>query len=146
MGLFSECASSNRILIFIIFIGIIILLQLVKGKNLLILTQSDETSGDNKTVSNKDKLVALLTNQVGYSRLYNNQIGDYCWQPLADVDINLLRKIVGRNELTKIEKENRGKPVLHCYRIINKANRHGYSNYNPCMHNVFKFTGYDDRH
>jgi hypothetical protein len=115
-------------------------------KNLLILPQIDQANGDDKIVSNKDKLVALLTNQVGYTRLYNNQIGDYCWQPLADVDINLLRKIVGRNELNKIEKENHGKPVLHCYRIKNKANRHGHSNYNPYMHHTFKFTGYDDRH
>jgi hypothetical protein len=70
----------------------------------------------------------------------------YCWQPLADVDIDLLAQIVGKNELHNIEKENLGKDVLHCYRISNKANRHGHSNYNPCMGYKFKFTGYKDRH
>lgn len=73
-------------------------------------------------------------------------MSNFCWQPLADVDIDLLSNIIGRKQLSKIEKENYGQDVLHCYRISNKANQHGHSNYNPCMHYKFKFTGYDDRH
>jgi hypothetical protein len=98
------------------------------------------------TIMNKEKLVALLTNAVGHSRLYNNEMASYCWQPLADVDIHALANTVGKNEFRKIEKDNMGKDVLHCYRILNKSNRHGYSNYKPNMNNKFKFTGYNDRH
>ncbi|CAF1362928.1 unnamed protein product [Adineta steineri] len=110
-------------------------------KNFMILPQTDENN-----VLIKEKLIALLTNTVGYSRLYDNQMSNFCWQPLADVDISLLEKIVGQDELKKIEQDNRGKKVLHCYRTINKANQHGHSNYNPNMNYTFVFTGYNDRH
>lgn len=112
-------------------------------KNLLIISETNE---DVNIASKKDKLTALLTNKVGHSRLYNNEMSRYCWQPLIDVDIKLLASIVGQKELQEIEKENRGKDVLHCYRPSNKANQHGHSNYNPNMHYTFKFTGYNDRH
>ncbi|CAF4194371.1 unnamed protein product [Rotaria sp. Silwood2] len=115
-------------------------------KNLLVLPQTNETEGNVNTATNKDKLIALLTNQVGYSQLYNNEMSAFCWQPLADVDINLLAKIVGQREFEKIEKKNMSEYVLHCYRISNKPNRHGFSNYKPNMNNKFKFTGYNDRH
>ncbi|CAF1268374.1 unnamed protein product [Adineta steineri] len=110
-------------------------------KNFMILPQTDENN-----VLIKEKLIALLTNTVGYSRLYNNQMSNFCWQPLADVDISLLEKIIGQDELKKIEQDNRGKKVLHCYRTINKANQHGHSNYNPNMNYTFTFTGYNDRY
>ncbi|CAF1188746.1 unnamed protein product [Rotaria sp. Silwood1] len=115
-------------------------------KKLLVLPQTDKTETDVNTATNKDKLVALLTNQVGYSQLYNNEMSAFCWQPLADVDINLLAQIVGKGEFEKIEKKNWGKDVLHCYRISNKLNHHGYGNYRPNMNNRFKFTGYNDRY
>jgi hypothetical protein len=112
-------------------------------QNLLIIPESNEDA-DNSL--NRDKLVALLTNQVGNSRLYINEMSRFCWQPLVDVNIHLLAKIVGKNQLQKIEKDNYGRDVLHCYRLSNKSNRHGCSNYKPNMHNIFKFTGYNDRY
>jgi hypothetical protein len=115
-------------------------------KNLLSSPQSDVTNEGINTIMNKEKLVALLTNEVGHSRLYNNEMASYCWQPLADVDIHALANTVGKNEFRKIEKDNIGKDVLHCYRISNKPNRQGHSNYKPYMNNKFKFTGYNDRH
>ncbi|CAF5144332.1 unnamed protein product, partial [Rotaria sp. Silwood1] len=62
-------------------------------KELLVLPQTDKTERDVITATNKDKLVALLTNQVGYSQLYNNEMSAFCWQPSADVDINLLAQV-----------------------------------------------------
>ncbi|CAF1175922.1 unnamed protein product [Rotaria sordida] len=115
-------------------------------KNLLILPQANEIERNVNSIMNKDKLVALLTNQIGYSQLYNNEMSVFCWQPLADVNIDLLAQVVGKDEFKKIEKDNLGKYVLHCYRISNKSNRHGYSNYKPNMNNKFKFTGYNDRY
>lgn len=115
-------------------------------KNLLVLPETNQIDGDDQIVTNKNKLIALLTNQVGYSHLYNNEMASFCWQPLVDVKIDLLAKIVGKNEFKKIERENFGKNVLHCYRISNKTNRHGYSNYKPNMNNIYKFTSYNDRH
>lgn len=73
-------------------------------------------------------------------------MASYCWQPLTDEDISLLTKIIGENEFKKIENENLGKKVLHCYRTLNKSNRHCYSNYKPNMNNIYKFTGYNDRY
>ncbi len=70
----------------------------------------------------------------------------FVWQPLADVNIYQLAGIVGHKELEKIEKENLGKNVLHCYRVSNKPNHHGYGNYKPNMNYIFRFTGYNDRH
>ncbi|CAF1589427.1 unnamed protein product [Rotaria magnacalcarata] len=115
-------------------------------KNLLVLPQKNETDQDANVVTNKDKLVVLLTNQIGYSPLYNNEMASFCWQPLADVNISLLTEIIGEKEFKKIEKENLGKNVLHCYRIVNKSNRHGYSNHKPNMNNIYRFTGYHDRY
>ena len=108
-------------------------------KNLLITTDA------NKSL-NKEKLVTLLTNTVGYSKLYKNEMADLCWQPLKDVDIDDLEKVVGKDELKKIEQDNRGKTVLHCYRTSYKLNRNGYGNYNPNMDYTFSFTGYRNRH
>ena len=110
-------------------------------KNLLIISDNNETNS-----LNKDKLVALLTNQVGYSKLYTNEMAHFCWQPIANVDIDILEKIVGKGELEKIERDNLNKPVLHCYRPLNKNNQHGHGNDNPNMHYTFNFTGYRDRH
>ncbi|CAF1618039.1 unnamed protein product, partial [Adineta ricciae] len=95
---------------------------------------------------NKEKLVSLLTNKVGYSNLYTNAISRFCWQPLADVNIDTLAEIVGKTELRTIEKGNLGSDVLHCYRVSNALNHHGYGNYNPNMNNIYKFSGYNDRH
>ncbi len=110
-------------------------------KNLLIVPPTTEG-----TVLNKEKLIALLTNEIGNSRLYTNEMSNFVWQPLADVSIYELSGIIGNKELQKIEKANLGKNVLHCYRVSNKSNQHGYGNYKPNMNNVFKFTGYNDRH
>lgn len=115
-------------------------------KNLLILPEKKENNPNVTTATNRDKLIALLTNQVGYSQLYNNDMTQFCWQPLIDVNIDLLAKIVGKHEFEKIEKQNKGKAVLHCYRVPTRNNRHGYSNYRPNMSNVYRFTGYHDRH
>lgn len=112
-------------------------------KNLLI-TSDINQNGDNTL--NKDKLIALLTNTVGYSQLYNNEIAKLCWQPLDDVNIDILETIVGKDELKQIEIDNLGKEVLHCYRTSYIYNHHGFGNYNPNMHYRFKFTGYRDRH
>lgn len=112
-------------------------------KNLLITSDIDHNI---KNSLNREKLVALLTNQVGNTVLYNNEIAKFCWQPLQDVDIDILENIVGKDEFKKIEQENLGKLVVHCYRTSYKNNCHGYGNYNPCMHYLFKFTGYRDRH
>ncbi|CAF4419980.1 unnamed protein product [Rotaria magnacalcarata] len=62
-----------------------------------VLPEANEQLEDVKTVTNKDKLVASLTNQVEYSQLYNNEMSHFCWQSLADVDISLLSKIIGKN-------------------------------------------------
>jgi len=94
----------------------------------------------------KEKLIALLTNTVSHSRLYNNEISKFCWQPLADVDVDTLERLVGINELKQIEKDNLNKPVLHCYRTSNKLNQHGYGNYNPNLNYTFTFSGYRYRH
>ena len=79
-------------------------------KNLLIVPSTIEG-----TVLNKEKLIALLTNQVNNSRLYTNEISNFVWQPLADVSIYELTGIVGNKELQKIEKENRGK---RCFTLL----------------------------
>ena len=73
-------------------------------KNLLIVPPVIEG-----TVLNKEKLIALLTNEVGHSRLYINEMSNFVWQPLADVDIHQLGEIVGQTELKKIETERYGK-------------------------------------
>ena len=112
-------------------------------KNLLKATDINDNVNNSL---NKDKLIALMTNKVGNSLLYNNEMAKFCWQPLMDVDINMLEKIVGAEEFRKIEQENMGKTVLHCYRCSYINNQHGYGNYNPNMHYTFKFTGYRDRH
>lgn len=96
-------------------------------------------------VMKKEKLVSLMTNQVGYSQLYKNEMSRFCWQPLADVDIDQLETIVGRKEFQSIEKANRGKDVLHCYRTSNKLNHHGYGNYRPNLDYKFKFISYRHR-
>lgn len=111
-------------------------------KNLLITCDINQ----NGNLLNREKLVALLTNQIGNTVLYKNEIAKFCWQPLQDVDIESLENIVGKVDFERIEKDNQGKLVLHCYRTTNKNNHNGYGNYNPCMHYVFKFTGYRDRH
>jgi len=115
--------------------------ELIKG----LLKTSDTNNNDNNSLS-RDKLVALLTNNVEYSQLYNNEMANFHWQPLADVDIDTLEKIVGKDVLSKIEQDNLGKEVLHCYRTSNMLNRHGHGNENPNMHYTFKFTSYRDRH
>ncbi|CAF0963030.1 unnamed protein product [Brachionus calyciflorus] len=112
-------------------------------KNLMKPTDMNENVNNSL---NRDKLIALMTNRVGNSFLYNNEMANFCWQPLTDVDINNLEKIVGPEEFRKIEKENLGKEVLHCYRCSYKNNHNGYGNYNPNMHYTFKFSGYRDRH
>ena len=103
------------------------------------------TDSSSEPVLKKEKLVALMTNQVSYSKLYQNAIGHFCWQPLADVDINKLKAIVGQDEFRSIEKDNRGKDVVHCYRTSNKLNHHGYGNYRPNLDYKFKFISYRDR-
>ena len=55
------------------------------------------------------------------------------------MDIDQLESIVGRDQLRSIENRQRGNDVLHCYRISTKLNHHGYGNYRPNLHNVFKF-------
>ena len=115
-------------------------------KKLLTSSETNQAEAVVNTVMNKEKLVALLTNRVGNSQLYNNKMRHICWQPLADVDIDRLAEIVGEAELKRIEKENLGKRVLHCYRISNISNRHGYGNYHPNMSNQFSFEGYNCRH
>lgn len=98
------------------------------------------------TVLNREKLIALLTNTVGHSRLYENtDVSKFVWQPLADVNIDQLARIVGEDDLKKIERDNSGKPVVHCYRISNKMNHHGHGNYNPNPHYTFKFLNYRTR-
>ena len=106
-------------------------------KNLLVIPPAIDG-----TVLNKEKLIALLTNQVGNSRLYTNEMAKFVWQPLADVDIDQLARIVGEDELKKIEKNNSNAPVLHCYRTSNKLNHHGYGNYNPNLYYTFRFINY----
>ena len=114
--------------------------------SLLVPAQSAEANGVDGAASNRDKLIALLTNEVGFSRLYEGAIGELCWQPLADVDIHQLENVVGTEKFRQIEKENRGKNVLRCYRVLNKSNRLGYSNYNPYMNKRYPFISYSDRH
>lgn len=109
-------------------------------KNLLIVPPVINGAG-----LNKEKLVALLTNQVGNARLYTNEISRFVWQPIADVDIDQLARIAGEDELKKIENDNRGKPVVHCYRVSNKSNHHGHGNYNPNLNYTFNFIGYKHR-
>lgn len=58
-------------------------------------------------------------------------MANFCWQPLADVNIDILAEIVGKDKLKRIEQENLGKNVLHCFRVSSryKFNRHKHSNY-----------------
>ena len=112
-------------------------------KNLM---NSSQGTGNLNVILNKEKLVALLTNEIGYSRLYVNEVSSFCWQPLTNVDIDQLSRIVGKEEFDRIERNNLNKPVLHCYRLPNKSNRSGHSNFRPYMGNQWRFTGYRDRH
>ena len=112
-------------------------------RKLVVLPASTSSSSD--PVLKKEKLVALMTNQVGYSQLYNNKISRFCWQPLADVNIDTLETIVGQGEFRSIESANRGNPVLHCYRTSNKSNHHGHGNYRPNLDYTFKFISYRSR-
>ena len=49
----------------------------------LLLSPSPDDSTSVNVVMNKEKLIALLTNQVGHSDLYNNKMRRFCWQPLG---------------------------------------------------------------
>ena len=115
-------------------------------KELLDSSDSNTVQDKTKAVLIKEKLIALLTNEIEVTPLYKGEMTTLCWQPLADVDVNKLADIVGKETFSQIEKKNRGQRVLHCYRISNIANRHGYSNYNPNMNNTYPFTGYHRRH
>lgn len=112
---------------------------------LLALPSSDSNDSKVKSVLNKEKLTALMTNEIGYSAFYKNQIGRFCWQPLKNVDLDALSTIVGTEQFKAIETKNRGKPVVHCYRTSNKANQHGHSNYNPFLDHDLRFISYSDR-
>jgi hypothetical protein len=90
----------------------------------------------------KDKLVALLTNKIDNRLFYYNI--DHCWMPLVQkVDMDLIYKIVGDDDMANIVRYNMGKSVVRCYRITNLANYHKHSNHNPNLLNLFEFDGYD---
>jgi len=89
-----------------------------------------------------EKLTALLTNEINYGLFYPD-LAQICWQPL--VEVAALYRVVGKEQVDEIEKRNQGKYVVHCYRLSNKQNRHGYGNFNPNMNNLFKFQSYYHR-
>jgi len=95
--------------------------------------------GDLDVVLAKEKLTALLTNQINYGSFYSD-LEIFCWQPL--VSFTVLCEAVGKDELLAIEMKNIGKKVVHCYRLSNKPNRHKFSNFNPNMNFLFVFKGY----
>lgn len=95
-------------------------------------------------VARREKLIALMTNMVGYTPFYKGHgLGDTIWQPHAGVDVEVLRSVVGP-EFDEIEKQNLTKPVVHCYRL-HKPNRQGNSNSHPNMNRLFPFLGYRQR-
>jgi hypothetical protein len=99
-----------------------------------------------KLIATKDanKLVALLTNRVSHTPLYK-LLDDSAWQPLSNIDMKVVGEIIGEKELDMIEHANVGKNVVHCYRVSNLANRHGYGNHKPYMFHGLKFISYAKR-
>jgi hypothetical protein len=116
-----------------------IFLSIVKG----LVQQGLNVNNNNTSPPNAaEKLISLLTNKINNTVFYKyNGLETYCWQPLSDV-IENIRKIVGLSTLQRIEQENLGKRVVHCYRLSNLPNRHRNSNFHPNMNLRLTFSGY----
>lgn len=103
-------------------------------------------------VKAREKLEALLTFDVGYSKMYKHN-SPYIWQPYQHL-LEKLTDIIGLERLKNIESNyltSGGFRVYWTYRIMNDnngdktvdlANRHGYSNYKPNLTHVLPFRGY----
>jgi len=100
----------------------------------------------------KEKLEALLTLDIGYTKMYKH-IDPYVWQPLGD--IGDLCKIIGFGRLNEIQASHLNssskRQVYWQYRVLkenidgsNKQSRHGHGNHNPCKLHKLEFRGYDN--
>lgn len=97
---------------------------------------------DSEVTLRQEKLICLLTNEIGYSEFY--ELKHLCWQPYFDID--KIYEIVGTEKMNEIETQNRHKNKLryHVYRSSNKPNYHGHSNWNPNPYQLYEFSGYNN--
>jgi len=105
-------------------------------QKLVTLPESNLSNTSGEAFRNREKLLVLLTNEIGYSQVYTGELGTYVWQPSVFVDVTLLEKVLGTEKFreiqgnTTVSKSNHG---YHGYRASDKPNRHGHCNSNPYL-------------
>lgn len=102
-------------------------------QKLVTLPESDLNSTSGEAFLNREKLLVLLTNQIGYSQVYTGEIGKYAWQPSVFVDVTLLEKVVGTEKFREIQGNTTEKKGIQRYRASDIPNRHGHCNSNPYL-------------
>lgn len=102
-------------------------------QKLVTLPESDLSNTSGEAFLNREKLLVLLTNEIGYSQVYTGEIGKYAWQPSVFVDVTLLEKVLGIEKFRAMQANTTGKKGIHGYRASDKPNRHGHCNSNPYL-------------
>ena len=104
-------------------------------QKLATLPESELSDASGKAYRNRDKLLVLLTNEVGYSKVYTGELGKYSWQPSAFIDVTLLEKVLGKEKFreTQVHRTTTTIRGIHVYRASDKPNRHGHCNSNPYL-------------
>lgn len=93
----------------------------------------------------KDKLLALLKNEVKSKPIYKDYLQDRVWIPFGGLEqIKKIRNIVGAAELSAIEREHvrLGRWTGHLYRASDLPNRHGHCNSKPNPSLMYPFRGW----
>ncbi|CAF1158181.1 unnamed protein product [Rotaria magnacalcarata] len=93
--------------------------------------ESDLSNTSGEAFLNREKLLVLLTNEIGYSQVYTGELGEYTWQPSLFIDVTLLEKVLGTEKFREIQRKIASKTHYHGYRLSDKPNRHGHCNSNP---------------
>ena len=102
-------------------------------QQLVTLPESDLSDPSAKVYRNRDKLLVLITNEVGYSKVYSGDVGKHTWQPSAFVDVKLLEKVLGKEKFQETQRTTTTTRSFHLYRASDKPNRHGHCNSNPYL-------------
>lgn len=102
-------------------------------QQLVTLPESDLNNPAGKAYRNRDKLLVLITNEVGLSKVYTGDVGEYAWQPSAFIDVKLLEKVLGAEKFRATVGKPTTTTAYHGYRASDKPNRHGHCNSNPYL-------------
>jgi hypothetical protein len=102
-------------------------------QQLVTLPQSELSDPSGKAYLNRDKLLVLITNEVGHSKVYAGDVGQYAWQPSAFIDVKLLEKVLGTEKYRETQGTTTTYTSFHVYRASDKPNRHGHCNSNPYL-------------